>query len=213
METELKAAEAEFRRTLQGRVATLEWRGEMTPGLLVDHLCDEGRSADLVITQAAAGDPFDPARAVNTGNLLLQLGRPALVVPAEPHTRRLHRVLVGWKDAREPRRAVADALPLLRLATHVTVAAVAKADGLDAAQRQADDVVRWLSRHGIEATATAVAGSGQDDAADLHAIAESVQADVIVAGAYGHSRLREWLVGGVTRELLQQRTRCALLSH
>jgi nucleotide-binding universal stress UspA family protein len=125
---------------------------------------------------------------------------------------KLDRVLVAWKDAREPRRAAMDALPLLRKATHVAVASIAAADALEAAAAHVADVVAWLALHGVTSVPVISRPFG-DDAAQLQSIAREQEAGVIVAGAYGHSRLREWALGDVTRHLLLHGQGCALLSH
>jgi nucleotide-binding universal stress UspA family protein len=101
---------------------------------------------------------------------------------------------------------------MLKLASRVKVVELAEADALNPARRHVADVVAWLERHGIAADC-AVQLSDGDDANALRAIGDDQGADVIVAGAYGHSRLREWVLGGVTRDLLLSSTRCALLSH
>lgn len=115
-------------------------------------------------------------------------------------------------NARETRRAISDALPLLKAATEVTIVEIASERCLDEARAHLADVVSWLKRHGIESTSM-VTKAGRDDATELYAIARDKGADVIVAGAYGHSRLREWALGGVTRDLLLRADRCTLVSH
>ena len=83
---------------------------------------------------------------------------------------------------------------------------------MDAARRHLDDVVAWLMQHDVAARAFPMASSG-DDTADLRCVADRERCDVIVAGAYGHSRMREWILGGVTRDLLMSPGRCSLVSH
>ena len=212
LDKEMKAAEAEFRRALQMRAVTLEWRSTVMFTLLSDYLAREARSADLVITGIASGDLFDSSRSVNTGDLVMRAGRPVLVVPAAAGKVKLDRVVVGWKDTREARRAVSDALPLLKGASHVAVVEIAVEEELAAARTQIEDVAGWLNRHGIKAECLTSPSTG-DDATALYAVAQDQGADVIVAGAYGHSRLREWALGGVTRDLLLRANWCSLLSH
>ena len=212
LDKEMKAAEAEFRSALQTRAVTLEWRSTVMFTLLSDYLAREARSADLVITGIASGDVFDSSRSVNTGDLVMRAGRPVLVVPAAASKVKLDRVVVGWKDTRESRRAVSDALPLLKGARHVAVVEIAVEEELSAARTQIEDVAGWLHRHGIKAECLASPATG-DDATALYAVAQDQGADVIVAGAYGHSRLREWALGGVTRDLLLRANWCSLLSH
>ena len=110
-------------------------------------------------------------------------------------------VLVAWKDSREARRAVVDAIPLLSGASEVVVATVDR-DATRQAKQSVADVAVFLRRHGIRARAEVVSEKG--DAAALKSLAGSMHADLIVAGAYGHSRLRELVFGGVTRSLLDE---------
>jgi nucleotide-binding universal stress UspA family protein len=212
MAREIKATEEEFRSVLQGAVADVEWRSTVAFGLVADYLACEARAADLVLTGVATGDMFDASRAVNTGDLLMQAGRPVLVVPLAAETLKLEQVLVGWKETREARRAVVDALPFLKQATRVTIASIASPDDMATSRTQLEDVARWLKRHGVAASALASPASG-NDAAALYALAQDQGADLIVAGAYGHTRLREWVLGGVTTDLLLSKDRYSFVSH
>jgi nucleotide-binding universal stress UspA family protein len=92
------------------------------------------------------------------------------------------------------------------------VAEVAAGPDLPAARLRLADVVAWLEHQGVAARALAVASTG-NDTATLSALAQDEDTDIVVAGAYGHSRWREWALGGVTRDLLLQPGRCALLAH
>lgn len=211
-ERELKEAEAEFRAALGPRVATLQWRASSTYGYLSDYIASEARCADLILTGVARGDMLDSSRSTNTADLIMQAGRPVLTVPTTATSLSLAHVLVAWKDTRETRRAASDALPLLERATRVSVVELAAEDELEDAAKRVSDVVVWLRGHGIEADGTASISTG-DDATALYAIGQDKGSDVIVAGAYGHSRLREWALGGVTRDLLLSANRCSFLSH
>jgi nucleotide-binding universal stress UspA family protein len=125
----------------------------------------------------------------------------------------LRSVLVAWNDTTEARRAISDALPLLRKASDVTVAELIDDETRrPSAQARLDDVVAWLSRHGATARAQ-VANDHGHTATQLETIAADVGAGLIVAGAYGHSRFREWVLGGVTRKLVNPSSRCSLLSR
>ncbi|MDL2336414.1 MAG: universal stress protein [Pseudomonadota bacterium] len=208
----MEETEAEFRGALQSRVALLEWRSTQIYASISDYLAQEARSADLIITRAPSGDQFDASRSLSTGDLVMHAGRPVLIVPAAAGTPAFDRVVVAWKDTREARRAACDALPLLKAATEVCVVEIAAEDELTEARMRLNDVVGWLHRHGVQATSLAEVSS-DDNAAALIAIAHERRADVIVAGAYGHSRLREWALGGMTRDLLHPADRCSLVSH
>ena len=209
---QMKDAQTEFRSALHARAARLAWRHSVTPGSLSDYIAGEARHADLVITGVASKDRFDPSRSVNTGDLIMQAGRPVLVVPGTIDNLKLERMVVGWKDSRETRRAVADALPLLKQAASVSVVEIASEEDMPAARAHVEDVVAWLKAHGVMAQAVATLSTG-DDATGLYTIAQDLGADVIVAGAYGHSQLREWALGGVTRDFLLRADCCSLLSH
>lgn len=211
IEQQVEAAESEFRQAYRDRTVDLEWHALQDDPDVAQCLSRRARTADLVLTAVAQGSMFDGTRSLNTGALVMQVGRPVLLVPLAHPTSKLDRVLVAWKDSRETRRAIADALPLMQRA-EVTVVEVVKEGHIDAARRHLDDVTSWLMQHGVAARAFPVTSSG-DDTADLRSVAQSERSDVVVAGAYGHSRLREWILGGVTRDLLMNPHRCSFVSH
>jgi nucleotide-binding universal stress UspA family protein len=212
IDRQFKEAEAEFHGVLHPRVEALEWRSTTTYATLCDYIAREARSADLVITGVASSALFDVSRRVPTGDLVMQVGRPVLIVPVGADKLKLERVVVGWKETRETRRAIFDALPLLKKAARVTVVEIAAEKDMVAARARLGDVVGWLKRHGVVAEALASPSTG-DDTSSLYALAQQQDADVLVAGAYGHSRLREWVLGGVTCDLLLRADRCSLVSH
>jgi len=212
LEKEIKVTEAEFRNVLQARIRTLEWRSAVTFGALSEYIAREARGADLVITGPGSGGRLDTARFVNIGDLVMQVGRPVLVVPAAADELKLEQVVIGWKDTRETQGAALDALPLLKKAAHVTVVEICAEREIAAARTRVEDVVGWLKAHGVVAKPLASPSTG-DDASLLNAIAQERGANMVVAGAYGHSRLREWVLGGVTRDLLLRGKNFSLLSH
>lgn len=205
------ALEAEFVGAMAKAGCRAEWRAAID--FPVDYVARQSRAADLVICAGDGDAPTDPSTGVQPADLAMRLGRPLLVLPPEPAPIDLSRTLVAWKDSQEARRAVAAAMPLLRAASAVTLAAIAddieERDGVRAA---AADVAGWLKRHGVEARIVTPDAVGET-AAQLQAQARECRAGVIVAGAYGHSRLREWALGGVTQHLLSQRERAVFLMH
>lgn len=216
IDRELKAAEREFRSALEGKVAAVEWRSAVvTYGSIADYVAEQMRAADLLVTAAQEGGSLvDRLRYVNVADLVLRAGKPVLIAASAEDRLDLRCVVVGWKEAREARRAVQDALPLLRLAERVVVVEIAARADLADARTRTQDVAGWLATHGVAASARAVvAASG--DAGQLRAIASDLELDagLVVGGAYGRTRLREWVLGGVTRDLLLQPTRCSLVSH
>jgi nucleotide-binding universal stress UspA family protein len=206
----LQNAEAEFNSALAGRVKSLEWRAMTLFTPLDEYVANEARCADLIISCVPSDSVTSPARHVGAGALVMQLGRPLLAVPSGKKGLKLEQAVVAWKDSRESRRAIADALPLLQKANGVCVVTIGTEVAY--AQTQLDDVVCWLGRHGVTAT-TQVSHAQSDYAGGLNAIAQTLGADLIVAGAYGHSRVREYVLGGVTRGLLHWPQLCSLLSH
>ena len=121
------------------------------------------------------------------------------------------KIVIGWKDTREARRAVADALPLLQRAKEI--AALTISEGDNAYEKASlDDLVAWLAGHGVSATAELV--ENKENYEDvLETNASFRQADLLVTGGYGHSRMREWLFGGVTRNLLKSDTLTRFFSN
>ncbi len=207
------AAKTEFRTAMEGRVSKLSWRSSVNYDPLSDVIAAEMRAADLLLIAPALDAPRpDTTRRVNLGDLVMQLGRPVLVVPSSAAKLDLDQIVVGWKDTREARRAVSDALPLLREAAHVTVAQISEDEDLTDTKLELHDVTDWLRSHGV--TADRLAIHSADHPVDrLQTLAADRGAEILVTGAYGHNRLREWVLGGVTRDLLLHPTRCSFLSH
>ncbi len=212
MKKDLEAAQVEFREALRGRSTRLEWRSDITLLPPVGYLSMHARSADLIMTGSMPPDAFERSGAADSGSLVLEAGRPVFIVPVHAQPIQFRGALIGWRDTRECRRATVDALPLLKESGHVTVLEIAAKDDLDAARSRVDDVVTWLEGHGVLAN-TRIERSDGNDAGRLHAVADEANVDVLVAGAYGHSRLREWVIGGVTRDLLLECERGVLVSH
>ena len=191
----------------QGRsLRQIEWRSALeSPGEL---LLREARAADLlVIGRRRSGDEADP------GVIVLRTGRPVLLVPDTAAALPLRRVVVAWKDTRECRRAVRDALPLLRQAKEVLLVEIGEDESQTQAKKSLADVAAYLVRHRVIVAAEVWHRPRGPVAAELLHVVEEEKADLIVAGGYGHSRLGEWIFGGVTRELLTASPVCCMLSH
>ncbi len=206
----LKELEGEFRAAMQTRAVEVEWRcAEDFPTRFIVR---QARACDILVVGARSG-LADPFVQVDPSDLVMQVGRPLLVVPEACNWLDVRSVLVAWKDTAEARRAVSDALPLLRRSAEVTVVEIVEdeADRAGALSR-VGDVVAWLSRHGVHASQRVPEQCG-DAATQLERLASEVGAGVVIAGAYGHSRLSEWILGGVTRRLINPANRCTLLSH
>jgi len=175
-------------------------------------------AADLVVVAGGGADSTE-ARITHAyfASLLLESGRPVLVVPPRCDVALPPRhVVVGWRPGREATRAVHDSLPLLVSADTVDVLVVEPAGAEpdeDGDDLSGADVVEHLARHGVVANRVVRESQGQSVASVLLEHAQLSQAQLIVVGGYGHSRLREWAVGGVTRELLSEAMLPVLYSH
>jgi nucleotide-binding universal stress UspA family protein len=206
----LKHTEAAFRSVAGTGGVKLEWRSAID--LPENYVVSESRCADLVIV-GQARDGVDIARALDPGTAILKTGRPVLVAPAGVEALKAERILVAWKDSRESRRAVRDALPLLQAAASVAILEVCEDGGEDVARRRVDDVAQFLTRHRVAVTSAIAAGTPGTVAEQLIVSASAEDADLIVAGGYGHSRLGEWIFGGVTRDLLRSSPVCCLFAN
>ena len=208
VEAALACAEASFRNIAGADQKGLEWRSDIE--LPEFYVVSEARAADLLVLGRQGADV---ARSLDAGGVVLRADRPVLVVPPNVDTLSAMRVVVGWKDNREARRALRDALPFLERAEAVIIVEVNDAASETEPLVHAGDVVRYLARHNVQAGPTIAAHPKGGVADELIRLATAERADLIVAGAYGHSRLGEWAFGGVTRDLLTSSPVCCLLSH
>ncbi|MBB4065038.1 universal stress protein [Gellertiella hungarica] len=171
------------------------------------------RCADLIV--AAQADPSYASDDSEIEQVLFESGRPVLLVPyifttAKP----INRVLIGWNGTREATRAVFDALPFLKKAQSVEVFTVdPETSGDQAADLAGAELAATLARHGIKVNVVAVASEGLSPATVLENRLSDASIDLLVIGAYGKSRLREMLFGGVTRTLLDSMTALTLMSR
>ena len=211
IERRLSELEAEFRAAVERRATALEWRSARA--LPVPYLLQQARAADILVIGARPETLVDPSSAPDPSDLVMQAGRPLIVVPSRVEWLDLRSVLVAWKDVREARRAVFDALPILAAAKEVTIAEIPEQDGRRAeALAHVADVAAWLRSHGITAN-TVVPEKAGGVTGQLENIAANIGAGAVIAGAYGHSRLHEWVLSGVTRHLATESRRCAFLSR
>jgi nucleotide-binding universal stress UspA family protein len=199
----LDKAEKGFRRIV-GTHNGIEWRsGRVAANGFVS---EQARAADLIVaSRPRHGLQLDGG--VDAGDLVMNAGRAVLMVPPGSERLSAKRVVVGWKDTREARRAVRDSLPFLKQAEDVSVIAIGES------AQGGTDVCTYLRHHGVEACAYTRPGHIASMADELTRIAEQEGADLIVCGAYGHSRTSEWVFGGVTRDLLDHAPVCCLMAH
>jgi nucleotide-binding universal stress UspA family protein len=196
---------------IQGRhLKQVEWRTALD--LPSDLVVREARAADLVVVgpTRTGGNVHD---LLEPGVILLRAGRPVLVVPDTLARLPLRRAVVACKDTRECRRAVRDALPLLRQAKEVLVVEIGEDESKSQDKKSLADVAGYLVRHDVVVAEEMWRRARGPAATELLELVHTEKADLIVAGGYGHSRLGEWIFGGVTHQLLASSPVCCLLSH
>jgi nucleotide-binding universal stress UspA family protein len=210
MEGKLRKQANWFRSIVGDDRPKLEWRSAIELPNAVITL--EARSADLVVIGRTRG-MRSTYISLDLGVAILKMGRPTLVIPQGVTALPAEHVVIGWKDTREARRAVRDALPFLREAARVTIFEACEANEEKTALARLDDVARYLARHRIRSGPMVMVHKKGSGARHLLQVAKDDRADLLVTGAYGHSRLGEWVLGGMTRELLAMSPICCLMSH
>ena len=208
---EFKDREANFRRLACEKTARMEWR--CAQEFPIQGVVREMRAADLLIigTDREVARPQQPLDVVSA---LLRTGRPVLLVPDRVRELPLANVFVAWKDTREARRVVLDALPVLRSAVSVTLAGIGE-DNRSQTEigSQIADVATYLSGHGVTTEQLIVERPKKAAGEEIIGLAREKGADLIVAGAYGRSQVGEWIFGGVTETLIHKSPIACFLSH
>ena len=175
--------------------------------VLEEGFAQAARLADLSVV----GQPDESSIALLAEAAFLRTGRPAIVVPAvgaKPGP--VRRAVIGWNGSREAARAVHDALPFLLEAEQTIVLAVdAPAEG----EASAGDLAAHLARHGVRVEVSTLPSGGLSAGDAILARSVDESADLLVMGGYGHSRMRELVLGGATREILSQMSLPVLMSH
>lgn len=205
-----------FERTLSANGISHEWRSFITSvGYASAPAIDSARCADLIVARQSSSSALSDSRSDIDG-FLYESGRPVLLVPhvltvAKP----IKRVLIAWNGSREATRATFDALPFLKAAESVEIFSVDQADSETQSSGLAGaELAATLARHGVNVTVTSqekIAGVSPQAAIENRLSDHSI--DLLVMGAYGHSRWWELLFGGVTRTLLDSMTALTLLSR
>ncbi|WP_144156211.1 universal stress protein [Paraburkholderia sp. BCC1885] len=207
-----ETAEARFLAAGERAGLAVEWRAPAGPA--VETAILHARHADLLIL--GQYDPWESSSYVSlhfVEDVVMSSGRPAIVLPFAGAVRSFAQsVLIAWDGSRESARSVADALPVIKAAKFVTVMTVQQhpSSGGPAGL----DIAGWLDRHGINAGfADTAAGDGVSTGAVLLNMVADLRADLLVMGAYGHPRIQERLLGGVTDTMLHSMTVPVLMSH
>jgi nucleotide-binding universal stress UspA family protein len=208
-----KKTEASFRSVCSKAGISHEWR--LAEGYPAEVGALHARYADVTIV-----GQIDPERPPPGGwarlpeQLALASGRPALIHPyVGRHESVGRRVLVAWNRTREAARALNDALPILRKASHVTVLSINPSRSDGESGLPGADISLHLARHGVKAESMHTVAEDIDVGNTLLSRAADLGVDLIVMGCYGHSRMRELILGGATREILRHMTVPVLMSH
>ncbi|MET0172094.1 MAG: universal stress protein [Agrobacterium vaccinii] len=205
-----------FARTMAAENISNEWRSFVSSvGYSSNTAMQSARCADLVIARQSTSSSISNSRA-DLDNFLYESGRPILLVPhVLDQPKPIKRVLIAWNGSREATRTTFDALPFLIAAETVEIFSVgADDDDKGSATLAGSEIASTLARHGINVTVTSEEkshGLSAEKAIEKRLSDNSI--DLLVMGAYGHSRWWEMLFGGVTRTLLDKMTALTLLSR
>ncbi|MFZ0486777.1 MAG: universal stress protein [Arenicellales bacterium] len=206
-----EAARTDFEESCRAAGVGAEWRS--LPAAQLSTVMLSARYTDLVAMSAVVSSAGALVAHRYADSVVMAAGRPVLLFPESCRwDKGFRQVMVAWEGSREATRAVHDAMPLLEKARKVVIMEVADKDDLDG-RDPAPDIARHLARHGVLTESAHAVNSGAGVAEQLLSASVDCGADLLVAGAYGHSRLREYAIGGVTRHLLTHLTIPMLLSH
>jgi nucleotide-binding universal stress UspA family protein len=209
-----KRIEADFRAAAASRAVPAEWwTDQLETDWAIERVCLRARHAGLTVVGQAAHDGEEeiPGHALLHA-LLLTSGRPVLVVPETPTVSVPGtRVAVAWNATRESARAVADAMPLLEAAQAVMLVQIGT--GSDNDLDSLGEISRHLLRNKVANVTQVTRAPDHDVGAVILGAAGEFGADLLVMGGYGHSRMREVVLGGATRHILKAATIPVLMSH
>jgi nucleotide-binding universal stress UspA family protein len=203
-----------FQEMTRGKTFGSEWRDVDAGAVSVaDIVLAHGRAADLIVASHADPDWMMSGSLDVADRLATESGRPVLIVPNEHADSRIGtRVLVAWSGQRESARAVFDALPILKKSEAVRVVRVAQDTSEDVLARTSD-IAGALKRHGVNCERSNLVALETGVGETLAECARDFGADLVVMGCYGHSRLREFILGGASRYFLSETEIPVLMSH
>ena len=183
--------------------------------VIADEVIAAGRSADLLVVSATNPDEITGVERDFVEQVVMAVGRPVVVLPYQGDAAiSLKEIVIGWDGGREAARATFDALPLLKKAAKVRVVRIDPQKDVSLRGSVAGaDLAESLARHGVKAEAQGYPTEGLDEGQALMRCAEDCGAGLIVMGAYGHSRLAEFIFGGATRFVLNRMSHPVLMSH
>jgi nucleotide-binding universal stress UspA family protein len=177
----------------------------------VEGISHAARFSDAVILRR--GPKFSDPSSAGIGSIAIGAGRPVMLFPEHWHPRPIRCAIVAWKDTAEAARAVSMAMPVLQHARRVSIFSASEGNKLEDAERSAHACSGYLRRHGVDPEIRCLESDEEDAKSLLFAEAAAAGADLVVMGAYGHSRLRELAFGGFTRRALAESAVPLMLVH
>lgn len=206
------AARNLFERVTSDAGIITEWREGC--GIPIEVIVAEAAVADFVVLGRGDQSNIDGGMyVINPADVVMACGGPVIVVPGQaPAEFRADRILIGWKSTPQASRAVRDAMPLLIRAQSVLLTEIMPSAEPDRYKISAQAMAGFLEHHGVHVILHQIP-EAEEPGEQLIRTARENACDLIVAGAYGHSRFREWALGGVTKSLLAMSPLPCLLSH
>ena len=211
-QTEQPKVKEAFERAMKADGISASFEGvDSRTSQIATEFAERARTADLAVLAASKADGSSGIETDFAERVVMLAGRPVLVLPREGDAAlNWDEMLLGWDNGREAARAAFDAMPLLRMAKKVRVI------GIDVAPRGMEpgaEIAETLAHHGVKAEITHVASDGMGAGETLLRAANDNGSGLVVMGAYGHSRLAEFVFGGATRHVVKKLTRPVLMSH
>jgi len=213
VQEETASAQAQFEEIAGRRCPSREWREARGNPSQIAGL--HGRYVDLIVLGQLDPDEVSaPLSRPLPEEVALEAGRPVLVIPYAGNFPEVGGdALVAWDGSRSATRAVNDAMPLLAAARSVTVLTIDRKHPTDHGAVSACDIAQHLARHGVKAQVETLVAVTTGIGEMLLSRAADLSADLLVMGAYGHSRVRELILGGVTRTIIESMTLPVLMAH
>ncbi len=212
---DLQTLKQTFETDTKGQAFVAEWREDdaqfgTVPGIVIEHGC----AADLIVASQKNPDWAHSSLMEAPERLGMESGRPVLLIPNNGNFRLPpKRVTIAWNGRREATRAAFDALPFLKRAGAVSVLSVNPDHSQYSGDLPGVEICASLARHGVKCEASQGGAIAPDVGAELQRLAKAFGSDLLVMGCYGHSRLREFILGGASRDVLGQMTMPVLMSH
>lgn len=213
---EMAKVKATFERATAQQTLLPEWRdGDAQFGTVAEVIVDQGHGADLIIASQADTEWSSSHLLEDPVRIVTESGRPLLLIPNNgARTLPPRRVTVAWNGRREAARALFDALPLLMQASDVDVVCLNPGtEKATSGDLPAAEICAALARHGVKCQASVATVPAADVGRDILRQAKAFGSDLLVMGCYGHSRLREFLLGGATRHVLAHMNLPVLMAH